>query len=234
MNRAIGIEEPWTESAFYLSSARDNDPGPGYSWNVGAEWDLALSPRWGVEVDFPGVLMTVPIGRAPSTLAPVTVGLKAVPWQEGSADTANAGVLGLEVEGSYWHHPLPQDFPGAGSSLAAQILLGLRRHRVFLQGEYGWGQHLSADARSGWFADTALGYAFARRWAGQMEVDLNHLGVQADGATSLEGSLVPQIDWHASDRLHLALGESFTHVTGQEGVDSATDLLLEYSFYDDH
>lgn len=233
MSRALGIEEAWAENAFYFNSARDNDSGPGHSWNLGAEWDIALDPNWGLEVDFPGLLMSTPIGQGPSSLAPITVGLKSVPWQWGTEDSPSAGVLGLELEGSGWVHPRPRDFPGAGNSLSAQALLGLREKRAFLQGEYGWSQHLSADARSGWFADTALGYTLNPRWAAQIEWDLNHLTVRDNGNTGLQSTLIPQFAWQVNDRARLALGEAFTHIEGQSGTESATDLLFEYAFGDD-
>ncbi|MBY0579083.1 MAG: hypothetical protein K2P57_08555 [Burkholderiales bacterium] len=226
MKRVLGIEEAWVENAVYFSSSRDNDANPGRAWNFGVQWDAALSEHWGSEVDAPGLLAQQPLGRAPSALAPITIGLKYVPlqWDDGES----AGVLGAEVEGSWWASPQPVNFPGVGSNIAGQILVGIRRGRYWIQGEYGASRRVKADARSGWFADSALGYRMSEDWVVQIEIDLNRTSVDALGHTASSATLTPQVGWQIDPAWQLVLGESIGRIQGAYSV--MTDVLLEYGF----
>lgn len=230
MKRVLGIEEPWVENAFYFSSSRDNDSRQGHAWNFGVEWDAALNEKWGTEIDAPGVLAQQPVGRAPAAFAPLSAGLKymAVSW--GDDESENAGVLGMELEGGWWPRPQPENFPGVGSNLAEQILVGLRHGRYWLQGEYGFSQRLAADARSGWFANSALGYRISKDWVFQVELDLNRTSVDEFGHTASSMTLTPQVGWQINPSWQMVLGESVGRVEGTASLGVMTNVLFEYSF----
>lgn len=233
MARALGIEEPWVENAAYFSSNRNNNASPGHAWNSGVEWDAVLGKDWGAEIDVPGILATQPLGRAPATLAPLTAGLKYSPWHWGDDDSEDAGVVGMEVEGGWWATPQPANFPGVGSSLAEQVLFGIRHGTNWIQGEYGFNQRVSADARTGWFANSALGHRLSKDWVIQLELDLNRTSVDALGHTVAGMMLTPQVGWQINPRWQMILGESFGHIEGQASLGTITSILFEYSFVKD-
>lgn len=233
MSRALNIEEPWNETAVYLTSSRDNITTPGHTWNASVEWDVAFSRRWGAEIDGPGILAAEPLSRGSTALAPLTLGLKYVPLQWGNDDSINSGIITLEGEGSWWPNPRPAAFPGTGSSLSGQVLVGFRHGSRWLQGEYGVNRRLKADARSGWFANTAVGQKLGDIFSVQMEVDANHISVANNGATAIGIALTPQVGAHIGQNWQLIVGETYARVDGQSGYTATTNMLLEYRFDSD-
>ena len=228
MKRTLGIEEAWVENAVYLSTVRDNNANQGHSWNFGIEWDNVISGDWGSEIDAPGILAQQPLGRAPSSLAPVTAGLKYAPISWGDDDSEESGVIGFELEGSWWASPQPVNFPGVGSSVAEQVLVATRRGRYSFQGAYGVSQRAGADARSGWFASNAIGAKISEEWVIQMEVDFNRTSVDSFGNTAVARIVTPQVGWQINPAWQLVMGESFSRVGALNSV--MTNLLLEYSY----
>jgi len=232
MSRAWNIEEPWIENAFYIYASRDNDNAAGNALNLSGERDVAFSRRWGAEIDAPGLMAKEPLGKGPSALAPIAVGIKYAPWQWGSDDDDSAGVIDFEIEGAWWPNPQPQNFPGTGSSLTEQVLIGLRRSSHWLQGQYAISQRLGADARSGWSANTAIGQRLNETWSLQMEVDLNRTSVDANGATTMGIAWIPQVSAQIGHAWVVVVGESFSRV-GQSGYTGTTNLMFEYRFDND-
>lgn len=228
MSRVLGIEEAWVESAVYLSSSRDNESTLGHTWNAGAQWDVALSPQWGIELDAPGLLAADPVGKGAMALAPITLGVKYAGLQWGDEDSVDAGVISVEVEGSWWPHPRPAAFSGIGSNMAEQLLIALRHGSHWFQGEYGITQRLRADARSGWFASSAVGQRLNDRWVVQMEVDVNQTSVRDNGTTALGLALTPQVGVRINRDWQLIVGETFARVAGQSSYTSTTGVMLEY------
>jgi hypothetical protein len=233
MVRALGIEEPWIETAVYLTSSRDNVTTPGHTWNANVEWDVAFSRRWGAEIDAPGILATEPLGKGATALAPLTFGLKYAPLQWGDDDSIDSGIVAFEAEGSWWPNPKPDAFPGTGSNLSGQMLLGFRHGSRWLQGEYGLNRRLAADARSGWFANSAIGQKLGDIWSVQMEVDANHISVADSGATVIGVALTPQVGARIGHNWLAIVGESFARTGGQSGYTATTNVLLEYQFDND-
>ncbi len=233
MARVLNIEEPWVENAVYLSSSRDNNATSGHAWNFGLEWDAALGDDLGSEIDAPMVLAQQPVGHAPAALAPISAGLKYVPIHWGDGDSENAGVIGGEIEGAWWATPQPANFPGVGSSVTEQLLVGIRRGTYWIQGQYGITQRASADARTGWSANTAVGHRIAKDWVIHMELDLNRTSVDAYGHTAAGMMLTPQVGWQITPRWQMVLGESFARVEGQASLATLTSVLFEYSFQTD-
>jgi hypothetical protein len=230
MSRALGIEEAWIENAVYLSSSRDNESTPGHTWNTGVEWDVAISRRWAAEIDAPGLLLADPPGNAALAMAPITLGLKYAAWQSGNDDSVNSGIVSMEVEGSWWPKSRPEAFPGIGSNMAEQVLVGLRHGNDLFQGEYGISQRLGTDARSGWFANSAIGRRLGDIWTVQMEVDVNHTSVRDSGATALGVALTPQLGVRIGQGWQLIFGETFSRVSGQSGYTSSSSAMFEYHF----
>ena len=230
MARVLNIEEPWIENAVYLSSSRDNNASRGHAWNFGNEWDAALGTDFGTEIDAPILLATQPIGRAPSVLAPISAGLKYVPIHWGDGDSENAGVIGGEIEGGWWATPQPANFPGVGSSVTEQMLVGIRHGTYWIQGQYGITQRVSADARTGWSANTAVGHRISEDWVIHLELDLNRTSVDAYGHTAAGMVLTPQVGWQINPRWQMVLGESLSRIEGVASLDSITSVLFEYSF----
>lgn len=233
MARVLNIEEPWIENAVYLTSSRDNNASRGHAWNFGNEWDAALGDDWGSEIDAPILLAQQPIGRAPSVLAPISAGLKYAPIHWGDGDSPNAGVVGFEVEGGWWATPQPDNFPGVGSSVTEQVLVGIRRGTYWIQGQYGITQHVSADARTGWSANTSVGHRIAEDWVVHLELDLNRTSVDAYGHTAAGMVLTPQVGWQITPKWQMVLGESFSRIEGQASLGTTTSVLFEYSFETD-
>ena len=233
MSRAWNIEEPWIENAFYIYASRDNENATGRAVSLSGERDIAFSRRWGAEIDAPGVMATEPLGKGAVAMAPIAVGLKYAPWQWGSDDDDSAGVIDFEIEGAWWPRPQPQNFPGTGSSLTEQVLIGLRQSSRWLQGQYAISQRLGADARSGWSANTAIGQRLNRIWSVQMEVDLNRTSVDANGATTMSVAWIPQVSAQIGHAWEVVVGESFTRIGGQSGYTGTTNLMFEYRFDND-
>ncbi len=233
MARVLNIEEPWVENALYVSSSRDNNSSAGHAWDLGLEWDAELGEDLGTEIDAPVVLATQPIGRAPAVLAPLAAGLKYVPIHWGDGDSENAGVIGAEIEGGWWATPQPANFPGVGSSVTEQVLIGLRRGTYWIQGQYGITQRVSADARTGWSANTSVGHRLSEDWVVHLELDLNRTSVDAFGHTAAGMVLTPQVGWQITPRWQMVLGESLSRIEGQASLETATSVLFEYSFVKD-
>lgn len=233
MKRALGIEEPWIENAAYFSTIRDNSGQPGSAWNFGAEWDAALGGNWGTEIDAPGILARQPLGRSPAALAPFSAGLKYMPVSVGDDRSENAFVLGFEVEGGWWTNPQPANFPGTGSTIAEQVLFGARHGRYWLQGEYGLSQRIDNDARSGWYANSALGYSLSNDVAFQLELDLNRTSVDNFGHTASSMMLTPQVNWQINPKWQMIVGESVGRIEGIASLSVMTNVLFEYSLDDD-
>lgn len=230
MTRALGIEEPWIETAVYLTSSRDNITSAGHTWNANVEWDLAFNRHWGAEIDGPGLLAAEPLGKGSTALAPLTFGLKYSPLQWGSDDTDDAGIVSLEAEGSWWPHPRPDAFPATGSNLSGQLLVAYRHGSHWFQGEYGLSKRLAVDARSGWFANSAIGQKLSDTWNVQLEVDVNHVSVADNGATAMGLALTPQVGAHIGRNWLVIVGESYARIAGQSGYTATTNVLLEYGF----
>jgi hypothetical protein len=233
MSRALGIEEAWVESALYLSSSRDNESTVGHTWNTGAQWDVALSKQWGIELDGPGLLAVDPIGKGAMALAPFTFGVKYAGLQWGDEDSVDAGVVSVEMEGSWFPHARPAAFPGIGSNMAEQVLIGVRHGSHWFQGEYGITQRLRTDARSGWFASSAIGQRLGDGWVVQMEVDVNHTSVRDNGTTALGLALTPQVGVRINRDWQLIVGETFARVAGQSSFTSTTGVMFEYQLDSD-
>lgn len=233
MSRALNIEEPWIENAYYIYASRDNENATGHAVNLGGERDLAFSRRWGAEIDAPGVMATTPLGKGATALAPLAVGLKYAPWQWGSDADDLAGIIDFEVERAWWPRPQPQHFPGTGSSMTEQVLIGLRQSSRWLQGQYAVTQRLGADARSGWSANSAVGQRLSPIWSVQLELDLNRTSVDANGATTMGMAWVPQISAQIGHAWEVVAGESFARVGGQPGYTGTTNVMFEYRFDND-
>jgi hypothetical protein len=233
MSRALGVEEPWIETAVYLTSSRDNVTTSGHTWNANVEWDVAFSRRWGAEIDGPGILAADPLGQGATALAPLTFGLKYAPLQWGDDDSEHAGIISMELEGSWWPHARPDAFPGIGSNVSEQVLVGLRQGSHWFQGEYGVSQRLAADARSGWFANSDIGQSLGGIWNVQMEVDANHTSVADSGATTIGIALTPQVGVRIDQNWQLLVGETYARTPGQSGFTATTNVLIEYGFDQD-
>ncbi len=233
MSRAWNIEEPWIENAYYIYASRDNSNAPGHTVSASVERDVAFSRRWGAEIDGPGVMAVQPLGKGAVAMTPLSFGLKFAPWQWGSDDEDSAGIIDFEVEGGWWPRPQPQNFPGTGSSMTEQVLIGLRQSSRWLQGQYAVTQRLGADARSGWSANTAIGQRLSQIWSVQLELDLNHTSVAANGATTLGITWIPQVCMQIGHAWEMVVGESFARVGGQSGYTGTTNVLFEYRFDND-
>ena len=230
MIRALGIEEPWIETAVYLTSSRDNITSAGHTWNANVEWDVAFNRRWGAEIDAPGLLAAEPLGKGATALAPLTLGLKYAPLQWGDDDSTDAGILAIEGEGSWWPNPKPNAFPATGSNLSGQLLAAFRHGDHWFQGEYGLSRRLAADARSGWFANSAIGQRLGDTFNVQLEVDANHISVDDNGATVMGLALTPQLGARIGRSWLVIVGETYARAGGQRGYTATTNVLLEYSF----
>lgn len=230
MKRALGLEEAWIEDAVYVSSSRDNDARAGHAWNLGVEWDAVLGERWGAEIDAPGILAQQPLGSGASALAPLTAGLKYLAVSTGDDASENAFVLGVEVEAGWWIRPQPENFPGTGSNVAEQLLFGWRHERYWIQGEYGLSQRAGNDARSGWYANTAIGCRISESLVLQAEIDLNRTSVDVFGHTAYSRMLVPQIGWQISPNWQVIVGESVGEVGNSGSTGVMTNVLIEYGF----
>jgi len=233
MSRAWNIEEPWIENAYYFYASRDNDASSGHALNANVERDMAFSRQWGAEIDAPGLMATDPLGKGTVAPGPTNLGIKYAPWQWGDAGTDSAGVIDMELEGGWWAKPKPLSFPGVGSNITGQVLIGLRRSSRWFQGQYAITRRLGADARNGWSANSAIGQRFTDIWSIQMELDINHTSVNNSGATRLGITWTPQISAQIGHEWVMLIGESFARIGGQAGYTSTTNVLFEYRFDND-
>ncbi len=224
MSRSLGIEEAWVENSAYLTAGLDDDTSAGNTLGLAGEAEFAFNPSLGGEVDFPGVVMRQPLGAAPSTLAPLALGLRAVALRFGDDASPQAGLLSLEAEGSYWIKPQTAAFPDLGSALTAEGMAGWRWGRVFAQGEYGYNSALGGQGSPGWFANTSLGFR-AGLFRPQVEADFAGQA-PADDAPAAQCTLVPQLGLDAGD-WYWEAGEGFTFTPGEAGSRAQTLLLVE-------
>ena len=135
--RSLNIEESWVKKAFYIHSINADDLSQGKGWTLSGEMDFAFNAWFGGELDFPVLLMTYPLGQGPSGFGPITLGLRAVPYQTGTEVSREAAIISLEVEGNFWPTPQVKNFPGQGNSVTPELLWAYRYHRVYFQGITG-------------------------------------------------------------------------------------------------
>jgi hypothetical protein len=90
-------------------------------------------------------------------------------------------------------------------------------------------QRIDSDARSGWFANSAIGYRISKAWVAQLELDLNQISVNFMGQTAFYKALTPQVGWQITPALQLVVGESFGRTAGNPNSTTMTNVMFEYN-----
>lgn len=192
ITRAIGIEEAWVENAVYFF-------GEGRA-SVGPETDLALASRLGMEIDFPGINPAT--GRLSSTGG---AGLK-LPVVKRCREGAQSTFLTLELEGQYTTVNEAVTRP-PGDSVTVQAAWALADSAGFFEGEAGHVAALGPAALGGWFANASLGHRFGP-FAAQVEGEIDDEASRGRRTeVGGEGSVFPQVAFHAGQAWLLAVGE---------------------------
>lgn len=192
ITRAIGIEEAWVENAVYFF-------GEGRA-SVSPEADLAFSSRLGMEIDFPG------INPATGSWSPSWgAGLK-LPVVQRCRQGGQSAFLTLELEGQYTARNELAGLP-FGDSVTAQTEWALADSVGFFEGEAGHVSALGKAALGGWFANASLGHRFGP-FAAQVEGEIdNEVSPKRRTHGGVQGSVFPQIAFHAGPAWLLAMGE---------------------------
>lgn len=214
ITRAINIDEASVETALYLIPSIDNDFSQGHIINLQDESVFALTGHWGLEVDFPQVLIQQPLGQGSAALGPIGLGFRYRGYQFGTENSETAGVFSAEAFGAYWATPNSQ-FQDIGSTLTFELLEGFRWGKAFLQGNYGYNTALDSNTQNSWFANSALGYPLSDKWVVQMEADFT-------ANPAVQWTFVPQIGFKTGHWL-FEVGEALN----ASGPGTATDLIVE-------
>lgn len=222
MEESINVDEAWVENSLFLFVFNDNDFSKGHSLNLEGEWSHPFGSDFGMELDFPQVLIQQPLGQGPAAMGPIGLDLRYVYYQFGTDESAAAGVFSIQAGGAYWVTP-DSRFPGVGSGLSAETLGGFRFGRVFLQGNYGYDTNLNQNALSGWMANTAFGVLVGHDWLAQVEADYSsNAGTDADdGVPGNQWVFIPQIGFRTGE-LFFELGEEMN-----ASPSGTTVLLIE-------
>lgn len=228
ITKAIGIEEPWLENAGYLFSQVSNGH-PG-SLTLAPEVETKLSDRVGMELDLPAYTANTPVGSAPSAFGPAAAGLKLAALHECNMSQGKATLLTFEVEGQYWADPRPSVLPGQGNAVSAQVMWAQLWYPWFTQGEAGYTQRVGAGITSGWFVNTSLGRSINTAYAAQLEVEMDNQLTLDDGRRGMEGSVMPQIAYHASTVWLLAVGEQASIQQDRSQPQWSTWVMAEREF----
>lgn len=225
MTRAINLDEPNVNDALYLVGSIDNDAAAGNLIDLQGEGVFHLAKDWGIEVDFPDVLLQEPVGQNPIALGPIGAGLRYIFERFRTEDGQKAGSFAVEAQGG-WAIPtnsFVETVPG--SSWGLEALGAFRVGRVYLQGNYGYNGAFDNNYIDNWYAFNALGYALNRQWDIQVEADWTD-NVPSNGGSSSQWVLVPQIGFKTDGWL-LEVGLGFNPT--QAGT--TTDFIIDKALF---
>ena len=226
--RSLNIEESWVENALYLHSVNADNLSRGNMWTLSGEMDFALNDWLGGELDFPVLLMTYPLGQAPSGFGPITLGLRIVPFQTGTEVSREAAILSMEVEGNLWPTPQTLNFPGQGNSVTPELLWAYRYHRVFFQGITGYTIPEGIGAIANPFFEISVGRTFEQTIALQIEADANGAIPLSIGRVAPTLTFIPEVAYMPYGDLWLnEIGEGLT-IYGSLGPQPTTYFMMEF------
>lgn len=226
--RSLNIEESWVKKAFYIHSINADDLSQGKGWTLSGEMDFAFNAWFGGELDFPVLLMTYPLGQGPSGFGPITLGLRAVPYQTGTEVSREAAIISLEVEGNFWPTPQVKNFPGQGNSVTPELLWAYRYHRVYFQGITGDTLPTGLGAIANPFFEISVGRTFEQILALQIEADANGAIPLVNGKVVPTLTFIPEIAYMPFGDLWLnEIGEVLT-TNGSLGHQPTTYFMMEF------
>ncbi len=226
--RSLNIEESWVENAFYIHSVNADDLSRGNGWILSGEMDFAFNAWFGGELDFPVLLMTYPLGQGPSGFGPITLGLRAVPYQTGTEVSREAAIVSMEVEGNFWPTPQIQNFPGQGNSVTPELLWAYRYHRVYFQGITGYTIPTGMGAIANPFFEISVGRTFEQTLALQVEADANGAIPLSNTKVVPTLTFIPEIAYMPFGDLWLnEVGEGLT-TYGSLGPQPTTYFMMEF------
>ena len=226
--RSLNIEESWVKKAFYIHSINADDLSQGKGWTLSGEMDFAFNAWFGGELDFPVLLMTYPLGQGPSGFGPITLGLRAVPYQTGTEVSREAAIISLEVEGNFWPTPQVKNFPGQGNSVTPELLWAYRYHRVYFQGITGDTLPTGLGAIANPFFEISVGRTFEQILALQIEADANGAIPLVNGKVVPTLTFIPEIAYMTFGDLWLnEIGEGLT-TNGSLGHQPTTYFMMEF------
>ena len=226
--RSLNIEESWVKKAFYIHSINADDLSQGKGWTLSGEMDFAFNAWFGGELDFPVLLMTYPLGQGPSGFGPITLGLRAVPYQTGTEVSREAAIISLEVEGNFWPTPQVKNFPGQGNSVTPELLWAYRYHRVYFQGITGDTLPTGLGAIANPFFEISVERTFEQILALQIEADANGAISLVNGKVVPTLTFIPEIAYMPFGDLWLnEIGEGLT-TNGSLGHQPTTYFMMEF------
>ena len=226
--RSLNIEESWVKKAFYIHSINADDLSQGKGWTLSGEMDFAFNAWFGGELDFPVLLMTYPLGQGPSGFGPITLGLRAVPYQTGTEVSREAAIISLEVEGNFWPTPQVKNFPGQGNSVTPELLWAYRYHRVYFQGITGDTLPTGLGAIANPFFEISVERTFEQILALQIEADANGAIPLVNGKVVPTLTFIPEIAYMPFGDLWLnEIGEGLT-TNGSLGHQPTTYFMMEF------
>ncbi len=226
--RSLNIEESWVKKAFYIHSINADDLSQGKGWTLSGEMDFAFNAWFGGKLDFPVLLMTYPLGQGPSGFGPITLGLRAVPYQTGTEVSREAAIISLEVEGNFWPTPQVKNFPGQGNSVTPELLWAYRYHRVYFQGITGDTLPTGLGAIANPFFEISVGRTFEQILALQIEADANGAIPLVNGKVVPTLTFIPEIAYMPFGDLWLnEIGEVLT-TNGSLGHQPTTYFMMEF------
>ena len=113
ITKAIGIEEPWLESAVYWFVQTDNNGSPR-ALTLSTEFERKFSDRLGMELDLPAYTPNEPLGQGQGDFGPMAAGLKFAALHTCNLSEGRASLLTVKLEGQYWANTRPSVLPGGG------------------------------------------------------------------------------------------------------------------------
>ncbi len=201
--KAINVEEPWIENAFYTFIQADNNKNGQLA--IYPEIEAKLTKRIGAEIDLPYYVANYSIGSGDSAVGPFTVGPKFLLIRKCDFQMGKAFLLTFEPELTYWANPNTNAI-STGSNLSEQLEYGLLLYPYFSTGEIGYTEKLAQQAVSGYFINLSIGKNITTDFAFQTEFEIDNQYLYKENH-ALEGFFMPQFEYHTSNGWMFGLGE---------------------------